>query len=93
VHTLPIFDANGGGGDPYSQATAASGSRYSTNSATTGISVNSANIDHTHNYSGTTSGISANHTHTVSGTSGATGGGLAHENRPPYYALAYIMKS
>ena len=22
-----------------------------------------------------------------------TGGGAAHENRPPYYALAYIMKS
>lgn len=32
------------------------------------------------------------HNHTVSGTSGATGGGLSHENRPPYYALAYIMK-
>lgn len=22
----------------------------------------------------------------------STGGGVAHENRPPYYALAYIMK-
>ena len=22
-----------------------------------------------------------------------TGGGNAHENRPPYYALCYIMKS
>jgi hypothetical protein len=31
----------------------------------------------------------------VSGTiaSGTTGGGVAHENRPPYYALCYIMKS
>lgn len=28
------------------------------------------------------------HTHTIN----ATGGGEAHENRPPYYALAYIMK-
>ena len=26
------------------------------------------------------------------GNTGATGGGAAHENRPPYYALAYIMK-
>ncbi len=26
------------------------------------------------------------------GESGETGGGLSHENRPPYYALAYIMK-
>lgn len=30
------------------------------------------------------------HTHNIS--VGSTGGGLAHENRPPYYALAYIMK-
>lgn len=28
------------------------------------------------------------HTHTI----GNTGGGSSHENRPPYYALAYIMK-
>ena len=33
------------------------------------------------------------HSHTVSGTTAATGSGESHENRPPYYALAYIMKS
>ena len=33
------------------------------------------------------------HTHTVSGTTTSHGSGVAHENRPPYYALAYIMKS
>jgi len=35
------------------------------------------------------------HTHTVSisGTTGNTGSGTAHENRPPYYALAYIFKT
>ena len=33
------------------------------------------------------------HTHTISGTTGATGSGASHENRPPYYALAYIMKA
>jgi microcystin-dependent protein len=53
--------------------------------------------DHTHTVTvtGTTGDISATHTHTVTvtGTSGGTGGGLAHENRPPYYALAYIMKT
>ena len=26
-------------------------------------------------------------------TTGSTGGGGSHENRPPYYALAYIMKT
>jgi microcystin-dependent protein len=112
----------GGGGDP--------GQRLSSNvavtssTATTGITVGNASADHSHTYSGTTSGITANHTHTVTtggvsanhthtvtvtGTSGGqstthnhaisvsataanTGGGLAHENRPPYLALAYIMK-
>jgi microcystin-dependent protein len=69
-----------------------------TGTSTTGISVaiGNANADHSHTYSGTTSGISANHNHTVtvSGTTGnGTGGGLAHENRPPYFALAYIMKT
>jgi len=29
------------------------------------------------------------HTHTLS----AQGGGQAHENRPPYYALAFIMRT
>lgn len=28
----------------------------------------------------------------VTNTTNATGGGQAHENRPPYYALAYIMR-
>lgn len=47
--------------------------------AVTGISINSAGA----------------HTHVVSvtATAATTGGGQAHENRPPYYALAYIMKT
>jgi microcystin-dependent protein len=32
------------------------------------------------------------HTHSVSGTTAANGGGTSHENRPPYYALCYIVK-
>jgi microcystin-dependent protein len=32
------------------------------------------------------------HAHSFSGTTGNAGSGQAHENRPPYYALAYIMK-
>jgi microcystin-dependent protein len=30
--------------------------------------------------------------HNHGGETGSTGSGAAHENRPPYYALAYIMK-
>jgi hypothetical protein len=29
----------------------------------------------------------------VSGTTGATGSGSAFDNRPAYYALAFIMKT
>ena len=29
----------------------------------------------------------------ISGTTGSEGSGTAHENRPPYYALCYIMKT
>jgi microcystin-dependent protein len=73
-------------------------STVGTSAAVTGVTVGigNANADHSHTYSGTTSGMSVGHTHTVtvSGTTGnGTGGGLAHENRPPYFALAYIMKT
>ena len=42
----------------------------------------------------TTTGSGAhNHSVSVSGTTGNTGSGSAHENKPPYFALAYIMKA
>ncbi len=57
--------------------------------------VDSAGSEHTHSYSGVTS-VSGGHTHTVNAHShyGATGvaGTTTLDNRPPYYALAYIMK-
>lgn len=48
-----------------------------TGAAVTGISLNAAGA----------------HTHTITASAATTGGGQAHENRPPYYALAYIMKA
>ena len=45
---------------------------------------------HSHNF--TTAG-GGDHSHSFSTTSGSAGSGTAHENRPPYYALAYIMKT
>ena len=67
------------------------------------ISINSGGA-HTHSISGTiTAANSGAHTHSVTGnvtvnsataggTVGSTGGGQAHENRPPYFALCFIMK-
>ena len=41
---------------------------------------------------GSQTNLNGDHKHTISGSTSSTGGGQAHENRPPYYALAYIMK-
>jgi microcystin-dependent protein len=46
---------------------------------------------HTHYVSGNT-GYTGNHTHFVGGNTEDRGGDSAHENRPLYYALAFIMK-
>jgi len=69
-----------------------------TNSQTTGISINSVG-DHAHSISISGAGdhshslsidSAGDHSHSV--TVNNTGGGQSHENRPPYYALAYIMR-
>ena len=44
--------------------------------------------NNTNTYTTSTAGA-----HTHSFTTASTGGGASHENRPPYYALAYIMKA
>ena len=38
-------------------------------------------------------GGAGGHTHSITGSSGSAGSGNSHENRPPYYALCYIMKT
>jgi len=46
--------------------------------------------------SGYNTGSAGSHSHNVSltgGSTGSTGDTESHENRPPYYALAYIMKT
>lgn len=43
-------------------------------------------------YNNLTTSAAGNHSHTFSGTTSSVGSGSAHENRPPYYALCYIMK-
>jgi len=62
-----------------------------------GVSTNGYQTDAAGNHSHTLNINSAgSHSHTVdvnSGSTGSAGSGSAHENRPPYYALAYIMKT
>jgi microcystin-dependent protein len=91
----------GGGPAPVGYDTAVAGLHY--HNVSTGIqnanhahtfSVTSAgqSANHNHTYSFTTSAMSANQTHSHTVTNNNEGGSTAHENRPPYYALAYIMK-
>jgi microcystin-dependent protein len=61
------------------------------NASTTQISTNSAG-DHSHTVTGSTDG-GGGHTHTMIGATASTGSGNGVENRPPYYALAYIMRT
>jgi len=56
------------------------------NDGTTGVESNGS---HSHSLSINSNG---SHDHDVIGTSAPSGGGESHENRPPYYALCYIMK-
>lgn len=60
-----------------------SGGKYFTNSDDT---------EGTHTHTVTGNGTVEIDSATVGGTNAQTGGGQAHENRPPYYALCYIMK-
>lgn len=82
--------------------------KYATRLNVYGSSGSSSTIStggaHTHTITGSITAASGGaHTHSVSGkvtvnsattggTVGNTGGGQAHENRPPYFALCFIMK-
>lgn len=47
----------------------------------------------THSHTSPSSGTGGDHTHPVTFTVAPAGAGDAHQNMPPYYALAYLMKA
>ena len=77
---LPVYGSSG------SSSTISSGGAHTHSISGTITAANSG--AHTHNVSGNVTVNSA----TAGGTVGSTGGGQAHENRPPYFALCFIMK-
>jgi hypothetical protein len=85
----PQFRSAGTGGDVIGPT-----SDTGTTGAFTGITqTGGQNANHTHNVSGSTGAMSANNVHNHTFTTDATGSGAAIDNRPPYFALAYIMKA
>ena len=79
-HTLGIS----GGDDGF--ANAADNGEGAYTSATT------STVDTNHEHSFITGNMNSNNTHNHSVSINNTGGGESHENRPPYYALVYIMR-
>lgn len=78
-HSHPYtWKTTGGGDNSGGDVNQINNGTFWTGAAATGISINAVG-DHTHSL-------------TLSGSANATGSGDAHENRPPYYALAFIMR-
>jgi microcystin-dependent protein len=84
-HTYSDVAASGQGFDN-GRFYASGGTEFETRTGTT-----DGGGAHSHNFfTGTESN---GHTHNYSGTTSSVGSGTAHENLPPYFALAYIMKA
>lgn len=79
-----VYFSYGDGGDG---GGAASGNDSASNSG------NSQNLGTTTDTTGISIASAADHTHTVSGTTGANGSGTSIDNRPSFYALAFIQKA
>jgi microcystin-dependent protein len=84
THTVPMDSATGPG---------SFNSGFVDGSTPGTVTTGAASQDHVHNVNGTTSGVSANHYHDVVGNTATAGSGGAHENRPPYYAVRFIIKT
>ena len=78
-----LFPGYGGAHVPYGGSGGYPGTHFNMSNANTGISANASNANTSISVSTGNANPSTNN----------TGGGGSHENRPPYYALCYIMKS
>jgi microcystin-dependent protein len=86
-HSHTYLDATAqGAGSNVGATYAGGGSQFTFRTATT-----DGGGAHSHGF--ITNSESNGHTHTYSGTTSSVGSGTAHENLPPYFALAYIMKA
>lgn len=79
-------DTESAGNHSHSISTTSTGNHSHTVSGST-----SPEGGHTHTISGGTT-FNGGHSHTIEGETSETGEDQSHENRPPYYALAFIMK-
>ena len=78
-----LFPGNGGAHVPYGGAGGYPGTHFNMSNANTGVNMSASNAN---------TGLSVSLGNANPSTNN-TGGGGSHENRPPYYALCYIMKT
>lgn len=100
THTVGSFASDSGGSHNHALGTIATVVDASVNNTgaivASGVGITVAAHTHTHSHNHTMSGVTGSggtaHTHTISGTSSSSLSTTV-ENRPPFYALAYIMKT
>ena len=78
-----LFPGYGGAHVPYGGGGGYPGTHFNMSNANTGVNMSASNAN---------TGLSVSLGNANPSTNN-TGGGGSHENRPPYYALCYIMKS
>lgn len=76
---------------PSNTVTRASGAGSSA-TGSSGAGVNPIGPVSAHNHSNLSTGTEGDHTHSISIVGGSVGSGQAHENRPPYHALVFLMQ-
>ena len=87
-----LFPGYGGAHVPYGGGGGYPGTHFNMSNANTGISMSASSANTGVSAANANTSLSVS-TGNANPTTNNTGGGSAHENRPPYYALCYIMKS
>ncbi len=92
THTATTYDA-GSSLSPFgSSVSTAGGNSVSVNSASTGITINAASTGISNHYTGGKDSAVNGTTNISPATYPTTGGTVPHNNMPPYFVLAFIMK-
>ena len=100
THALTGTTASAGAHQHFNVFNAEAGNEGSLSSSTTIVRRGSFGSDYNYDFASTGSaaniGLTSSagaHTHTLTGTTASAGSSGINQNLPPYYALAYIMKS
>ena len=97
THTTPLTNGgallySGGGGNPGVLAAVSGGNTGQAGEHQHEVYLGGVSSDHSHSINVASGSESVPHTHVISTVTELTGGGLPHENRPPFYGIYFIAK-